>query len=172
MMTLILPGYSPSNRNWAISIKEHLKLPGSVVVHEWRHWQGGSFNLKCEVSEILTIIGTDKVNFIAKSVGTRVLMSAIPEIKDQVEKVVLCGIPVDPIRYVKGIKQIGNKNLLIIQNSKDPFIPYKLIKTYIGLIDKKIKVVEKKAANHDYPYYSDFQEFLTSQNINEKEEGI
>ncbi|MBU1326842.1 hypothetical protein KKB64_00410 [Patescibacteria group bacterium] len=162
MLTLILPGYSPANRQWALKVKENLKLPGEVIVHEWQHWRDGkSFNLKYEVDQILAIIGKQQVNFIAKSVGTRVLMALLPKINKQVQKVILCGIPIDPLRYVKGIKLIGRDHLLVVQNSQDPLMPYKLIETYIHLIDKKIKAVEKEAKNHDYPYFDDFQRFLT-----------
>ncbi len=161
MLTLILPGYSPYNQAWAYQVKEKLKLPGEIVVHEWRHWQTGkSFNLNYEVDQILKIIGKQPVNFLAKSVGTRVLMSLLPEIKDQVQKVILCGIPFDPLKYVQGIKLLDKQNLLVVQNSQDPIMPYKFIATYLHLVDKKIKVVEKPAKNHDYPYFPDFQEFF------------
>lgn len=164
MLTLILPGYSPHNKPWAYEIKEKLKLPGEIVVHEWQHWTPGkSFNLNFEVDKILEIIVKQKVNILAKSVGTRVLMSLLPTIKTQVHKVILCGVPFDPMRYVQGIKLLDKQNLLVIQNSQDPIMAYKFIATYLHLIDKKIKVVEKPAKNHDYPYFTDFQEFLADE---------
>jgi len=162
MLTLILPGYSPHNKEWTELVKKSLKIPGEIVVIEWEHWKSGKgLSLRFEVNKILSIIGDKKVNFIAKSVGTKVLMSVLPTIKDQVNKVILCGIPIDPVRYVTGIKLIKDNNLLIFQNSGDPLMPYKLIKMYVRLIDKRIKVVEKIANNHDYPYFEDFQKFLS-----------
>lgn len=162
MLTLILPGYSPANKEWARKVKENLKLPGEVVVHEWQHWQEGqSFDLGYEVNRVLNTIGKNPVNFIAKSVGTRVVMELLPKLAKQVGKVILCGIPIDPLRYVKRIKLIDRNNLLVIQNSMDPVMPFKLVETYIHLIDKKIRAVEKEAKNHDYPYFNDFQKFLT-----------
>jgi len=162
MLTIILPGYSPHNKDWAEEVKAKLNLDGKVEVFYWDHWQTGkSLNLKHEVARILELVGDKPVNFIAKSVGTKVLMSVLPTIKEQINKVILCGIPIDPVRYVKGIKLLKPENLLVIQNSADPFMPAKPIKIYLQLVDKRIRVVEKNAHNHDYPYFKDFEDFLT-----------
>jgi hypothetical protein len=159
MKTIILPGYSPHNKDWAYEVKKHLGK--DVVVHEWRHWETGkSLSTKYETEKIKGLIGSEKVNIIAKSVGTRVMMALLPEINKQVNKVILCGIPVDPIKYYQGIKLLGAKRLLIIQNTHDPFTPSKIIMLYLKVVDKKIKVIEKEAHNHDYPYFSDFASFL------------
>jgi pimeloyl-ACP methyl ester carboxylesterase len=164
MLTLILPGYSPTNKAWLLETKEKLKPLNNVVAYEWQHWTTGKeLDIKAETEKILTIIGTQKVNIIAKSIGTKVLMSMLPKIPEQVNKVILCGIPMDPLAYLKGIKQINSKDLIIFQNSKDPLMPYFLIEKYIHLIDKNIKVVEKDADNHDYFYFEDFLGFLNQQ---------
>lgn len=162
MLTLILPGYSPHNKDWAKEVKTKLKISGEVEVFYWDHWKTEkSLSIKNEVARILQLIGDRQVNFIAKSVGTKVLMSVLPNIKEQVNKVILCGIPIDPVGYVRGIKLLKPKNLLVIQNSADPFMPAKPIKVYLQLVDKQIKVIEKDAHNHDYPYFEDFRDFLS-----------
>ncbi|OGM27342.1 hypothetical protein A3A76_02475 [Candidatus Woesebacteria bacterium RIFCSPLOWO2_01_FULL_39_23] len=173
MKTLILPGYSEHNRDWAEEVAKNLmpsaksnitksgKKRSQIIVHVWDHWsKGGSLNINSEVEKILVEVGKEKVNFIAKSVGTKVLMSVVPRIKEQINKVILCGIPIDPVGYAKVLKQIGYDNLVIFQNSQDPFMPYKAIKLYIKAVDKNIKVIEKPRFDHSYPYYYDFKLFL------------
>ena len=161
MRTIILPGYSLHNKYWAYDVKSKLESAGfEAEVYEWKHWQGGRMNLPDEVKNICKIIGDEKVNFIAKSIGTKVLMKIFSKVGKQINKVILCGIPIDPVTYMGGIKKIGGKKLLIFQNSKDPFMPYKAISVYVKLIDKNIKVVEKEANTHEYPYYDEFINFL------------
>lgn len=161
MRTIILPGYSLHNKEWAYEVKRNLEPGFGTVVHEWRHWTlGENLNIKYEADRIINLVGRNKVNFIAKSIGTKVLMSVIPKVIKQINKVILCGIPIDPVGYAKGIKMVGADNLIIFQNTHDPFIPYKAIKVYLKLIDKKIKVIEGKRNDHHYPFYEDFKLFL------------
>lgn len=162
MKTLILPGYAVKNKLWLDQFSDNSLFPLPTIRHEWERWTTGkSLRLKYEVSEILNKIELEeKINIIAKSVGTRVLMSIIPRIKTKINKVILCGIPIAPMRYVLGIKAMDPKNLLVVQNSKDPFMPASFIKKYIALIDKRITVLEKEAKTHDYPYFEEFVKWL------------
>lgn len=71
MKTIILPGYSLKNKDWAETIAKEMKLGHKILVHNWKHWtKGGSLSQKYEVEKILVEIGNDDVNIIAKSVGT------------------------------------------------------------------------------------------------------
>jgi len=36
--TIILPGFSPTNRQWAIEAKEEMGTEGGALIHEWKHW--------------------------------------------------------------------------------------------------------------------------------------
>ncbi len=179
-MIIVLPGYSLHNKEWAYDVKKNLRTDTEVVVYEWGHWPPAqttgsensmvrgkasgsvrkSMNVKSEVENILALVGKDKVSFVAKSVGTRVLVTLAPKIKNQIQKVIMCGIPIDPLKYSQGFKAIGSEKVLIFQNSKDPFMPALAIKAYLKIIDKNIKVIEKQASNHEYPYYDEFNEFL------------
>ena len=174
MKTIILPGYSPHNRGWAIDLKKDMDLGHEILVHEWKHWPpahrasgpvGASFSLPREVKVILEKMGKDKMNIIAKSVGTRIAMQLLVKIPEQINKVVLCGIP------TKGEGETAKKNyaplagfsptgILVFQNTKDPFAKYKDIKKFIGSINPKIKIIEKPRSDHHYPYPEDFQKFL------------
>ncbi|EKD99818.1 MAG: hypothetical protein ACD_22C00171G0014 [uncultured bacterium] len=161
MLTVVLPGYSPSNKAWVLETKRQLEVSGEVYAHGWRHWDGSSvFDSDFEIAKIIDVVGDTDLNFVAKSVGTDVLMKLLPKIVKHVSKIVLCGIPIDPIKHTGSFKLVDPEKILVIQNTGDPFMPSKLIKSYIGLINRKIRVLEKKADNHDYPYYEDFRSFL------------
>lgn len=166
MKTIILPGYSPHNKDWALDIQKQMDLGHEVVLYEWRHWTKGSFSMRRELDEIIKKIDQEKINIIAKSVGTRVTMKLIPEIKDQINKVILCGIPtkftseVAKKLYTNGLSHLPPAQLICFQNTKDPFADFKIIRDFIHSVNPKIKVVEKPRSDHHYPYSEDFQKFL------------
>lgn len=169
MLAIILPGYSSHNRSWAEDIIKNVLLPYPIFIHEWRHWsQGGGLSESYEVAKIIDEIGNEKVNIIAKSVGTRITMRLLPSIVNLVEKVILCGIPTKfegpDIKdlYTQGIKSIPPSKFLIIQNTSDPFSPFAVVDEAIHSIEPQIKIVEKPASTHDYPYFEDFENFLRS----------
>ena len=166
MKTIILPGYSPHNKEWALEIKKDLNLGHEILVHEWKHWSdSSSLSLRYEINQILEKVDKDNFNIIAKSVGTRVAMQLLVRIPKQINKVVLCGIP------TKGEGETAKKNyapladfsptrILVFQNTKDPFAKYKDIEKFIGSINPKIKIIEKPRSDHHYPYPEDLQKFL------------
>ena len=93
MKTIILPGYSPHNKDWAEGIKAKLVLGHNVVVHNWEHWdKGGSLSAKKEASRILEEVGhEDIVNIIAKSVGTFIAVLLLPNSAQKVRKIIFLG---------------------------------------------------------------------------------
>jgi predicted alpha/beta hydrolase family esterase len=167
--TVILPGYSPSNKTWAYEVKRNLKLNHEIIVHEWRHWQeeNASFSVKYELEKIHGKVAGGDFNIVAKSVGTRMAMLLAPMTKTQIIKVVFCGIPTkgknESTRkvYEEGFKNLPIKNTICFQNTSDPFAKYDQIKEFLHSINPEIVVVEKPGSTHDYPYYEDFQEFLS-----------
>lgn len=176
MKTIILPGYSPKNLDWAQEIKKELKLPHQIIVHEWQHWppahrasgsaRQGSFSMPREIKSLLSKIGTDEVNIIAKSVGTRVAMTLAPNIPKQINKIILCGIPTKgetenaKKTYSNGLNSLSPTQVMVFQNTKDPFANYQTINKFIGSISPKVRVIEKPRNDHHYPYAKDFQIFL------------
>jgi len=166
MKTIILPGYSPKNKDWAEEIKKDMGLEG-VVVHEWRHWgEDKSLSLGYELDEIKKKIGDKKVNIIAKSLGTRVAMDILGEIPEQINKLVLCGIPTKGENektfdlYKSGLGNISPENVRIFQNVKDYFAGYEDIVKFIGKISKKIKITKMPRSDHHYPFPGEFRKFL------------
>ena len=53
--TIILPGLSPHNKDWADDTAGQLTSNRFLsIVHNWRHWsKGGSLNLNYEIRELL-----------------------------------------------------------------------------------------------------------------------
>lgn len=170
MKMIILPGYSPKNREWAYEVKDNLKVGHKVIVHEWPHWKSlnSSLSVSRETEKILKKVGDDKVNFIAKSVGTRVLMHLTPLLQGRINKVILCGIPTEGVSetaikiYSEGFGHLEPGQVVVFQNKKDPLANFVDIKKFIGSINPKIKVFEKPRSDHHYPYYEEFQNFLHS----------
>lgn len=168
MKTIILPGYSLHNRDWALKMESFLMPQIICTIHGWGHWTGGSFSLPREINGILEEIRGEKVNIIAKSVGTRVTMHLIPKILNELNKVILCGIPTkfesEAVRtlYRDGLLKLGANNVIIFQNTGDPFCPYVTVKAFIASVDENIEVIEKPRNDHEYPYFADFKTFLSS----------
>lgn len=165
MKTIVLPGYSLHNKEWALEIKKRLSYKQAVLVHEWTHWRlGGTLRPKHEIELILKEIGWDKVNIIAKSVGTMVAMLILPQIAGKVGKIILCGIPsISAERlnlFQKALKDFRFENVICFQNSKDPFATYIEVKNFLAGISPKIEVVETPRNDHNYPYFEKFQQFL------------
>ena len=164
---LILPGYSPHNKDWAEEVRANLmgKTDDMVIVHEWFHWKEGSFSLVKELDRLVTEIGTDSVEIIAKSVGVAVAMELIPRISSQVVKVIFCGIAsVEGPERQESLKKVLNivpvENILCIQNEYDKFVVYKDAEKFYHSVNPDIKLISKPRSDHDYPFFEDFQEFL------------
>jgi pimeloyl-ACP methyl ester carboxylesterase len=165
MITIILPGFSLHNKDWAYEIKAKVKTEGKIMVHEWRHWKiGGGISVSYEVGKILEEAGKEKINIIAKSVGTRITLALLKEIPSQIEKIILCGIPTtSPIMLAKAkevLKDFDAGKIICFQNTSDPFSSYAEVKEFMKGVNPKIKVIEKPRSDHSYPYFSDFEIFL------------
>lgn len=166
MKTIVLPGYSLHNKDWALDVKKRLSFKQSVLVHEWTHWRlGGTLRPKHEIAGILKEIGRDKVNIVAKSVGTMVTMLILPQIAGKINKIILCGIPsVSEERkrlFAASLSGFDPKNIIVLQNTKDPFASHEEVKKFMRFVNPKIKVIEKSGSGHNYPYFEDFRKFLS-----------
>ena len=174
MKTLILPGYSPRNKEWAEDLAKSMNLGHKIFVHNWRHWEkGGSLSLKYEVEKVLEEVGDGMANIIAKSVGTAVIMYVLPKIskawpaspvKAQVNKIILCGVAsVNDERIgkaKKALEGVDPKKVIVFQNTSDPLASFIEVKKFIEKVDAKIKVVETPRGDHNYPFPEKFEEFL------------
>jgi predicted alpha/beta hydrolase family esterase len=167
MRTLIFPGFSLRNKEWAYNVRNKLDLDHEIIVLEWRHWKTGStsFAIKHELEKAITLAGDEKFNIIAKSVGTRLAARIIEEIPKRINKVILCGIPTKgksdaAKKNYSPLSDFNERNIIVYQNQKDPFASYKDIKIFLGSINKKIKIIKKPRKDHHYPYTKSFNKFL------------
>ena len=163
MKTIILPGYSPRNKDWALKVKRN--LPGkNALAHDWEHWKGGSMSVKKELERIIQEAGEGSLNIIAKSVGTRVAMHFLLRKTNKVEKIILCGIPTvsqeNAELFRKALEGFPSEDLVVLQNSLDPFATFEEVKEFMQKVNSEIKVTQKQSSTHDYPYYPNFNAFL------------
>lgn len=164
MKTIILPGYSFSNKEWGEGITKHLQ---NSKVHYWKHWDGKTkFDPEIEAEEITEEIIGDKTNILAKSLGTYVLAILINKKKVSINKIVLCGIPLGDLEvgdletYKSAFSNFNPEKIICFQNSDDPHGNYQKVKEFLKKINPKIKLISKEATDHNYPYYQDFLAFL------------
>jgi hypothetical protein len=167
MKTIILPGFSLHNKDWAEEMAGQLKLGHEIIVHNWRHWiNGGGLALNYEIDKILQEIGNEKINILAKSVGVYVCLNLIPKIVADVEKVILCGIASiageDRKAFVESMTaRIPVDNILCIQNENDKYVKFSDAEKFYHSVEPKLKVISKPRSDHDYPYPEDFKVFLS-----------
>lgn len=165
MKTIILPGFSAHNLDWANEVAKNLGGK-DILVHNWLHWKNGksNLNLKEEVNIIKDEVSDEKVNVIAKSVGTMVLAYLLKNNSINVGKIILCGIPsVSEERknlFMSGLSGIADENIVVFQNSKDPFANYSDVKKFMDDVNSKIKVIEMPRSDHNYPYFEEFKKLI------------
>lgn len=168
MITFILPGYSPRNKEWADEVARNLKLEGQVRPVYWDHWEDESQTFKPkEKAELITRhLKGDNINIIAKSVGTLVAALIAKEIPEKIEKIILCGIPTVSEERLKISKEafssFPSERIIVFQNQKDPFTTDSEVIEFMKKVNPKIIVNSMPRGDHHYPYYEEFQNFLSS----------
>ncbi|MDO8488200.1 MAG: alpha/beta fold hydrolase [bacterium] len=168
MKVLVLPGYSIQNRDWAIQVAEYLKSDFDTKVIEWEHWNGtdnGGLNVSAECLRIENEMGDEKVNLVAKSIGTLVSMQLLQSKKDKIAKVILLGIPTTDLSETdKQTYQVlaawPIDKLMVIQNMADNHGSADQVQQFLTGINGAIKVLVKDRADHEYPYLAEFADFL------------
>ncbi len=169
VVTFILPGYSPRNREWAEEVAKSLKISGEVRPIFWDHWTDPIQTLRPkEKAELIVRLASKKgqINIIAKSVGTLIAAYIARAIPDRIEKVVLCGVPSTSLMRQKifgdAFSNFPPEKIIVYQNDGDPFKKPDEIKTFFSKINTNIKVIAKPRRDHNYPYYEEFNAYLTS----------
>lgn len=165
MRTIIIPGYSLGNKEWAEETAQELNKKGfEAEVYYWKHWNTPGIPVLENIPDILQLIGDEKVNIIVKSIGTLVISKMLPQIDKNINKLIFCGIPItdvqDDLDIYKSLATINEDKIVVFQNSKDNHGSFDSVVKFLKQINPKIKIVSKEADTHHYPYYSDFIEFL------------
>ena len=161
MLTIILPGYSERNKEWGEKTAKDL----NAKLHYWKHWDNSlSQSLRNELPKILEEIGNNDVNILAKSDGTMVTMHVLAEIPEQINKIILCGIPsVSNERlnlFKDSLTDFPTGDIIVFQNEKDPLGSFEEVKNFMSKVNPKIKVVKMPRSDHHYPYPEEFRRFL------------
>ena len=169
MLTIILPGFSQRNENWAKELKNSLE-DDRVLIHSWLHWitqNDNDFSIANETSRILEKINDQKINIIAKSIGTYLAMFLLEKIPEKINKIILLGIPFndldkEEIEKYKVIKNFDSKRILIIQNRQDPHGSFNDIFEYFFNLNNQLEILKQNSLTHEYPYYQIINNFLKS----------
>jgi pimeloyl-ACP methyl ester carboxylesterase len=166
MQTIILPGFSVTNKDWAYEVQT--KLGADAVVHEWKHWKTGDdsdFVDEEEIAQILEKIDNQKVNILAKSIGTFIAVRLLE--RKLIEKLILCGIPLGFLKknslHLEAYQSLADfpaSKVICFQNAQDTAGTYQEIEKFIHEINPSITIVSKPRSDHHYPYFVDFKQFL------------
>lgn len=164
MRTIILPGYSPRNRDWAEGLVA--EIPGAEM-HPWAHWDSGErMDPLSELAAIQARIGADTVNLLAKSVGCRLAARTILQAPGQIDRAIFCGIPnvvADSRADLAGaMARLSADRILVVQNQADPYAPFTAVQEMIAGIDPGVQVIEGDRDDHHYPFPEVFRAFLST----------
>lgn len=173
MKTLIFPGFSLKNKDWACEMKKSLDSKFSTEVVEWEHWTSGNTNfanwnewLEKETPRVLSQIGEEQVNILAKSIGTLIAMNILKMKPNLINKLFICGIPLNDIEdndklSYKILKGFSQERIICIQNENDNHGSFSEANKFLDSINPTIKIISKPRDDHDYPYPEEFINFLS-----------
>ena len=94
MQTLILPGFSASNKEWVDDVAKNIDIAGIIRPFYWGHWtdETKNFNATEKAMLIAKHVKDEKLNIIAKSIGTLVSALTANLIPERINKIIFCGI--------------------------------------------------------------------------------
>lgn len=83
MQTLILPGYSASNKEWVDETAKNLKVESTIRPFYWMHWtdENSKFDVQEKAELIAKHLRGEKANIVAKDEGlevAKILKSLLP----------------------------------------------------------------------------------------------
>lgn len=168
---LILPGFNQKNIEWAQGVSQKLAGQFKTEVYKWRHWRTNNesdFSAEDEAEAIatkLTQSSTSKTTIIAKSIGTLVAALLIRDLGESIDKIILCGVPLNDIpenewNKYSSLKTFKKGEGICFQNNDDSHGNYAQVSNFLKTINLDIPVIEKPGSNHDYQYFDDFKNFL------------
>lgn len=162
MRTIILPGYSLRNREWAEELAAEMT---GVEVYAWPHWDTGkTLDVAKELAAIKKHIGADTVNLLAKSIGCRMAAQIILDRPERVHKLVLCGLPGTQVEaradFAAALSRLPLEHILVVQNRSDPYASFAEVQDMIQTISPGVQMIEGKRDDHHYPYPDVFKGFF------------
>ena len=123
--------------------------------------------IKSEVSKIINTYANQKINVIAKSLGTLIAMNVLNQKLEIFNKIVLCGIPINDFQsgdaeVYEILGELSSDKVICIQNNDDPHGNLNQIRKLLNSVNPDIQLISKESSDHNYPYYEDFRSFLKS----------
>lgn len=170
METLIIPGYSLKNKDWAESLKNSFDPIYPTKINYYPHWQVPEVDknwLNKEVEKIVKGFSNQKINILAKSVGSIIAMKVLALNPDMFNKIILCGIPFEDFlpgdnKLYEALKSLPIERILIVQNENDNHGSFLKVENLIHQINPEIKVISMPRDDHEYPYPNEFLSFFSS----------
>lgn len=169
MQTIILPGYSIKNKDWAHQISSELAPDVGSIVFYWSHWEDPEVKPEWqkEAEGVIKSAGGEEFNLLAKSIGTLVSMLVLAQ-GAKVNKLILCGVPI--LDFQEGddklygvLKDFPTENILCFQNENDNHGSFAEVEKFLHLINPEIKILSKPRDDHEYYFSEDFKQFLALQ---------
>ncbi|MGA3292144.1 MAG: hypothetical protein ABSC49_03315 [Candidatus Microgenomates bacterium] len=170
MVTIILPGYSSSNKKWLEETAKRINSDGEIRPIYWDHWENldKKFIASQKAQLIDSVAGKRMVDIIAKSIGTLVAGYIIQKSPEKIRKVILNGICLNDLDekdkevLKSALKLMAPENIVCFQNENDPHGNFDQAKNFLSGVDPKIIVISKPRDDHEYFYIEEFKEFLKS----------
>ncbi len=168
MVTFILPGGSVHNKEWAEASAKKLSPDLHPRPIFWQRWETGVKEddwIQKEADRIIALMADQETSIVAKSIGTAVAMTVLAQKPAPVKKLILCGLPLNDLeesdeKLYEALSYFPAQNLLVFQNEADPHGDLLAVKQLLEGINPEIKVISKPRRDHEYPYFSDFSDFL------------
>lgn len=168
MNLLILPGNSPRHREWLRDAQKALApFFDNILTLEYRHWDFA--NKKTDVDyeakaakELVS--GWKEYVVLAKSIGTGIATTAHTQGKLKASSYVFLGLPLplvkDDLNFYPQLQAL--ENVVIFQNSHDPFGSSNAVGQYIASGNANIEVIETPGSTHDYVDFVTYASYLTA----------
>lgn len=168
MVTIILPGYSVSNKDWLEDTAESIKTDSEIRPIYWGHWSDPAvkFDPKTKANLLDSVAGKRVVDIIAKSLGTLAASYLIQKSPEKIRKVIFCGLPLNDIneeekQVIKtALRKLPPQNVIFFHNDEDPHGGVNALKVFLSEFGNDFSVVTKSRSDHEYFYQDDFNKFL------------
>jgi hypothetical protein len=168
MVTVILPGYSSSNKKWLEETAQNLKGDSEIRPVYWGHWTDPDikFDPKEKARLLDSVAGKRVVNIIAKSIGTFVAGYIIQNSPEKINKVILNGICLNDLNdgekeiLKSALKLVPAENVVCFQNDGDPHGNFEQARNFLHEVNPKIAIISKPRNDHEYFYQDDFNNFF------------
>jgi len=168
MVTLILPGYSPKNKEWLEDTANKIRSESEIRPIYWGHWTDPNIQFKAsEKANLLDgISGKRVIDIVAKSIGTLAASYLIEKSPQKIRKIIFCGIPLNDLDendkevIKRTLRNIDPVNFICLQNIDDPHGSFESVQNFLSSIGNDLKIVSQPRSDHEYFYDNDFNEFL------------